>query len=167
MRKIYLLLLCVPLLFLLQSCYIKERPNMSFLTSSSLGSEAEIVSLKVPMFLVKTFVAKERNKDDDETLQLLIKKIKGVKVMTLNNARSNEGIRQDFRNFLEKERMEEYASIFSDGDRISINGFMKKDKVTKLMLGISSDDGEHVFVEIKGNFTMDEIGQAVNSYERK
>lgn len=164
MRKTYLLLLCVPLLFLLQSCYIKQSPNMNFLTSSSLGSEAEIVSLKVPMFLVKTFVIKEKNKDD-EILQLLTKKIKGVKVMTLNNARNDEGIRKDFRNFLKKERMEEYASIVSDGDRISINGFMKKDKVTKLMLGISSDDGEHVFVEIKGKFTLSEIADAVQAYQ--
>ena len=167
MVKIYQITFCIALLMVLQSCYVRTRSNMSFLDRSVTGREAEVVSLKVPMFMVKPFLGKELKKEDDEVLRLAMKKIKSVKLTTLSNARNNEQIRENFRNFLRNEHMEEYASIISDGDRVSINGQMKKDKIKKLMLGVSSDDGEHVFIEVKGNFTLNEIAQAINSYENK
>lgn|SRR5690606_8064083 len=167
MVKIYQLTFCIALLIMLQSCYVKQRSNMSFLDRSVMGSEAEVVSVKVPMFLVKPFLTKELMEEDDEMLHLAMKKIKSVKLTALSNAKNNVQIRENFRDFLKKEHMEEYASIISDGDRVTINGLMKKDKIKKLMLGVSSEDGEHVFIEVKGNFTMDEVAQAINSYENK
>lgn len=165
MKNFNLLLLGLPLLFLLQSCLIKQGPNMDFLSSSSLEPDAEIVSLNVPQLMVKSFIAKEAKASNDKALKALSKNIKGVKVMILNQANNSAGIRQDFQNFLKKEKMEEYASIISNGDRVSINGLMEKDRVTKLLLGISSHGGEHVFVEIKGKFTMQEIVDAIEVYE--
>ena len=165
MKKFNLLLLGLPLLFLLQSCLIKQGPNMDFLTSSSLDADAEIVSLNVPQLMVKSFIAKEAKASNDKALNALSKNIKGVKVMILNQANNSAVVRQDFRNFLKKEKMEEYASIISGGDRVSINGLIEKDRVTKLMLGISSNGGEHIFVEIKGKFTMKEIADAIEVYE--
>jgi len=167
MVKIYQLTFCIALLIMLQSCYVKQRSNMSFLDRSVMGSEAEVVSVKVPMFLVKPLLTKELMEEDDEMLHLAMKKIKSVKLTALSNAKNNVQIRENFRDFLKKEHMEEYASIISDGDRVTINGLMKKDKIKKLMLGVSSEDGEHVFIEVKGNFTMDEVAQAINSYENK
>lgn len=165
MKTFNLLLLGLPLLFLLQSCLIKQGPNMDFLSSSSLDADAEIVSMNVPQLMVKSFIAKEAKASNDEALKALSKNIKSVKVMILNQASNSAGIRQDFQNFLKKEKMEEYASIINDGDRVSINGLMEKDRVTKLLLGISSHGGEHVFVEIKGKFTMQEIVDAIEVYE--
>ncbi len=167
MVKIYQLTFCVALLIMLQSCYVKQHSNMSFLDRSVMGGEAEVVSVKVPMFLVKPFLTKELMEEDDEMLHLAMKKIKSVKLTALSNAKNNVQIRENFRDFLKKEHMEEYASIISDGDRVTINGLMKKDRIKKLMLGVSSEDGEHVFIEVKGNFTMDEVAQAINSYENK
>lgn len=167
MVKIYQLTFCIALLIMLQSCYVKQRSNMSFLDRSVMGSEAEVVSVKVPMFLVKPFLTKELMEEDDEMLHLAMKKIKSVKLTALSNAKNNVQIRENFRDFLKKEHMEEYASIISDGDRVTINGLMKKNRIKKLMLGVSSEDGEHVFIEVKGNFTMDEVAQAINSYENK
>lgn len=165
MKTFNLLLLGLPLLFSLQSCLIKQGPNMDFLSSSSLDADAEIVSMNVPQLMVKSFIAKEAKASNDEALKALSKNIKSVKVMILNQASNSAGIRQDFQNFLKKEKMEEYASIINDGDRVSINGLMEKDRVTKLLLGISSHGGEHVFVEIKGKFTMQEIVDAIEVYE--
>lgn len=165
MKTFNLLLLGLPLLFSLQSCLIKQGPNMDFLSSSSLDADAEIVSMNVPQLMVKSFIAKEAKASNDEALKALSKNIKSVKVMTLNQASNSAGIRQDFQNFLKKEKMEEYASIINDGDRVSINGLMEKDRVTKLLLGISSHGGAHVFVEIKGKFTMQEIVDAIEVYE--
>ena len=165
MKTFNLLLLGLPLLFLLQSCLIKQGPNMDFLSSSSLDADAESGSMNVPQLRVKSVIAKEAKASNDEALKALSKNIKSVKVMILNQASNSAGIRQDFQNFLKKEKMEEYASIINDGDRVSINGLMEKDRVTKLLLGISSHGGEHVFVEIKGKFTMQEIVDAIEVYE--
>src|SRR5699024_12180663 len=111
MKKFNLLLLGLPLLFLLQSCLIKQGPNMDFLTSSSLDADAEIVSLNVPQLMVKSFIAKEAKASNDKALNALSKNIKGVKVMILNQANNSAGVRQDFRNFLKK-RSEEHTSEF-------------------------------------------------------
>lgn len=112
-------------------------------------------------------MTKALKEEDDEVLHLAIKKIKSVKLTTLSNTKNNNQIRENFINFLKNKDMEEYATIISDGDRVSVNGLMKKDKIKTLMLGVSSDDGEHVFIEVKGNFTMDDLAHAINSYEKK
>lgn len=165
MVKIYQLTFCIVLILTIQSCYVKQSSNMRFIDRSVAGRNAEIVSIKVPMFLVKPFLAKELRKEDDEMLRLALKKVRSVKLTTLSNPANSDRIRESFRKFLRDEQMEEFASVVSDGDRVSINGQVKKDRIKKLMLDVSSADGEHVFIEVKGNFTMDDIAQAVNSYE--
>ncbi|MFD2969703.1 DUF4252 domain-containing protein [Sphingobacterium bambusae] len=167
MVKIYQLTFCVIVIMMMQSCYIKQRSNMSFVDRSVAGREAEIVSIKMPMFLVKPFLKKELQEEDDEMLRLAMRKIKSVKLTTLSNARNSDRIQENYKQFLRDEQMEEYASIISDGDRITINAQTKKDKIKKLMLGVSSQEGEHVFIEVKGNFSMDDIAHALNSYEKK
>lgn len=166
MAKIYQLTFCIAVMLTMQSCYVKPGSNMSFVNRSVAGQEAEIVSIKVPMFLVKPFIRKELQEEDDELLRLAMKKIKSVKLTALSNAQNNERIQENFKRFLRNEGMEEYASIVSDGERITINGQMNKDKIEKLMLGVSSKDGEHVFIEVKGKFSIDDIAQALNSYEK-
>lgn len=167
MVKIYQLTCCIAFLIILQSCYVKQRSNMSFLDRSVTGREAEVMSVKIPMFIVRPFLTEELKKEDDEMLRLAMKKIRSVKLTTLSNARNNDQIRESFSSFLKDKDMEEYASITSDGDRLTVNGLMTKDKIKKLMLAVSSDDGEHIFIEVKGNFTMDEIADAIHSYEKK
>jgi len=167
MVKIYQLTFCVVVVLMIQSCYVKQSSNMSFVNRSLVGRDAEIVSVKMPMFLVKPFLRKELQEEDDEMLRLAMRKIKSVKLTTLSNAENGDRIQENFKNFLRNENMEEYATIISDGDRISINAKTKGDRIRKLMLGVSSDDGEHVFIEVKGNFSMDDIAQAINSYEKK
>lgn len=166
MVKIYQLTFCIALILMMQSCYVRQRSNMSFVNHAVAGADSEIVSIKMPMFLVKPFLKNELRNDDDEMLRLAMKKIKSVKLTTLSNSKNNDHIRENFKKFLKDEHMEEFASIVNDGDHISINGQMKKDQIKKLMLGVSSDDGEHVFIEVKGNFTIEDIAQAINSYEK-
>lgn len=167
MVKIYQLTFCVIVIMMMQSCYIKQRSNMSFVDRSVAGREAEIVSIRMPMFLVKPFLKKELQEEDDEMLRLAMRKIKSVKLTTLSNARNSDRIQENYKQFLRDEQMEEYASIISDGDRITINAQTKKDKIKKLMLGVSSQEGEHVFIEVRGNFSMDDIAHALDSYEKK
>ncbi|GHE23038.1 DUF4252 domain-containing protein [Sphingobacterium griseoflavum] len=167
MVKIYQLTFCIVMIIMMQSCYIKQRPNMNFVDRADAGQQADIVSIKVPMFLVKPFLRKELQEEDDEMLRLAMRKIKSVKLMTLSNASNNARIQENYKQFLRDEHMEEYASIISDGDRVTINAQTKKDKIRKLMLGVSSEDGEHVFIEVKGNFSVADIAHALDSYEKK
>ena len=167
MVKIYQLTFCVIVIMMMQSCYIKQRSNMSFVDRSVAGREAEIVSIKMPMFLVKPFLRKELQEEDDEMLRLAMRKIKSVKLTTLSNARNSDRIQENYKQFLRDEQMEKYASIISDGDRITINAQTKNDKIKKLMLGVSSQEGEHVFIEVRGNFSMEDIARALDSYEKK
>src|SRR5690606_37778583 len=127
--------------------------------------EAEVVAVKVPMLLVKPFSAKELKKELDEMIRLAMKKIKSVKLTALSNAKDNNEIRTRSKDVLRAVQKEEYANVISDGDRVSIKRQMKKDKAKKLMLGLSSEDGDYVFIEVKGNFTMDEITHAISPYE--
>ncbi len=167
MVKIYQLTFCIAVILMIQSCYIRQNSNMSFVDRSIAGRDAEIVSIKMPMFLVKPFLKKELQKEDDEMLRLAMRKIKSVKLTTLYNSQNNDRIQENFKKFLRNERMEEYAAIISDGDRITINAQTKNDKIRKLMLGVSSQDGDHVFIEVKGNFSVDDIAYAIDSYEKK
>ena len=166
MVKIYQLTFCVALILIIQSCYVKRTSNLSFVDRSVAGRDAEIVSIKIPMFLVKPFLIKKIHEEDDEMLRLTMKKIKSVNLTTLSNSSDNESIRSNFKRFIHREHMEEFASIVSDGERISINGQVKKDKIKRLMLGVSSDDGDHVFIDVRGNFTVEDLTQAVNLYEK-
>ena len=167
MVKIYQFTFCVAVILMIQSCYVRQSSNMSFVDRSSVGREAEIVSVKMPMFLVRPFLRKELQEEDDEMLRLAMRKIKSVKLTTLSNVQHSDRIQENFKKFLKNEKMEEYASIISDGDRISINAQTKNDKIRKLMLGVSSEDGEHVFIEVKGKFSVEDIAHALDSYEKK
>lgn len=167
MVKIYQLTFCIVLVLLIQSCYVRQSSNMSFVDQTVAGRDAEIVSIKMPMFLVKPFLRKELREEDDEMLRLAMRKIKSVKLTTLSNAENSNRIQENFKKFLRNEQMEEYATIVSDGDLVSINAQTKKDKIRKLILGVSSEDGDHVFIEVKGKFSVDDIAHAINSYEKK
>lgn len=167
MVKIYQLTFCIALLLSLQSCYIKRSSNLSFVNRSVAGESAEIVSIKVPLFLVKPFIRKELASQEDELVRHALKKIKSVKITTLSNAEDSPAIQEHFKLFLSREHMEEFASIISDGDRISVNGLMKKDKIKKLLFSVSEEGGDHVFIEVKGNFSLNELSDAITKYEKK
>ena len=65
MVKIYQLTFCVAVVLMIQSCYVKQSSNMSFVNRSLVGRDAEIVSVKMPMFLVKPFLRKELQEEDE------------------------------------------------------------------------------------------------------
>ncbi|MGO3807691.1 MAG: hypothetical protein ACTJHT_15545 [Sphingobacterium sp.] len=62
----------------MQSCIVKKGANMDFAKKSNLSQDAEIVSINVPGFLMKTFIRTEIKElqEDDPALALAVKKIK-------------------------------------------------------------------------------------------
>lgn len=166
MKNLLYTFCAIALLLSMQSCYVKRGSNMSFVDRSLAGRDAEIVSMRMPMFLARPFIVKELASEENELIRKAILNIKSVKFMALSNAQNTDRIYKSFSNYLDHQNMEEFASLYSDGSRISINGKIKKNKIKKLLLCIS-DDQDQIYVEVKGNFSMDDISNSIQVYEKK
>ncbi|WP_293924615.1 hypothetical protein [Sphingobacterium sp. UBA6320] len=77
-----LLMFCLTL----QSCFVKTSPNMSFISKRDLSSDTEVASVRVPMFLTRTFLKSKIKEldEDDAVAALALRKIKKLKVMTIS-----------------------------------------------------------------------------------
>jgi hypothetical protein len=165
MKSVKIIVLLVMTSSLMQSCFVKSRPNMDFVDRHHLSRETEVVSLNIPTYLVRPFV-KNALKDGDEEQELIrfaLEKLKRVKMMTLSNVK-NDGVMKSFQMYIKRNRFEEMASLYSDGSRISINGKFKGDRIKRLMLGIA-DDEDLIFVDIKADLSINELSEMIRHYE--
>lgn len=152
---------------LLQSCIVKTSPNMSFVSKKDLSSDTEVASIRVPMFLTKTFIkGKIKELDEDDAIvALALQKIKKLKIMTISgNKRDN--LMSKFNAYLAKNNFEEMLSLHSEGSKITINTEMKKDHVKRVLLGIA-DEQDYVFVDIKADLNLNELSKMIEYYENK
>ncbi|MFZ4260889.1 DUF4252 domain-containing protein [Sphingobacterium sp. HJSM2_6] len=151
----------------LQSCFIKTRPNMAFVDKKNLSKQSEVVSIKIPSFLLKSFLRKEIReiKAEDPMMALALKKIKGLKMMTIEGTKDDQ-IHQNFSNYLVKNNFEEMMSLYSNGSKITINALTKKDRIRNVMLGIN-DGEDYVFVDLKTDINIDELSQLATYYEEQ
>lgn len=165
MRRVigFIVAICIGLS--LQSCFVKTRPNMAFVNKGDISNDAEVVSVKVPGILMRTFIMGELRelKEEDPMLALALKKIKGIKLMTIEGDKGNR-IHERFNKYLDEEKFEELMSIYSDGAKVSINTQIKGNRVKKVLLGVIEGD-EKVFIELKSNLNLDELNQLVDHYE--
>ncbi|MGO3194772.1 MAG: DUF4252 domain-containing protein [Sphingobacterium sp.] len=149
----------------MQSCIVKKGANMDFAKKSNLSQDAEIVSINVPGFLMKTFIRTEIKElqEDDPALALAVKKIKKIKLMTVsNNGKTN--LYEQFSTYLENNDFDELVSIYSDGAKISINTKTKGDRIKTIMLGITDED-DYVFVDLKSNIDINELQNLIEHYQ--
>ncbi|SJN47996.1 DUF4252 domain-containing protein [Sphingobacterium sp. JB170] len=138
---------------------------MDFAKKSNLSQDAEIVSINVPGFLMKTFIRTEIKElqEDDPALALAVKKIKKIKLMTVsNNGKTN--LYEQFSAYLVNNDFDELVSIYSDGAKISINTKTKGDKIKTIMLGII-DENDYVFVDLKSNININELQNLIEHYQ--
>ncbi len=165
MKRLFQLFAVAILFISLQSCFVKTRPNMAFVDRKNLSNQSEVVSIKIPSFLLKSFLRKEIReiKEDDPMLALALKRIKGLKMMTIEGS-ENDQIHQNFSNYLVKNNFEEMMSLYSDGAKITINAMTKKDRIKNVMLGIN-DGEDYVFVDLKTDLNLDELSQLATYYE--
>ena len=153
MKAKYLLLL--PILFFLQSCFVSEKS----LYNEEIKGNTTITKVNVPMFLVKPFIKKALREDgESEDVINLIRKIKRVKVYTVENATEKMATnfsRQSFGN-----NLQELMSVNSKDSKIKImSAITDSDTMIKDLLITVRDDKELVYVKVLGKFSLDDISR--------
>ena len=76
-------LFLLPILIFLQSCFVSEKS----LYNQETKGNATITKVNIPMFIVKPYIKKALREDgDSEEVINLIRKIRKVKIYTIENA---------------------------------------------------------------------------------
>ncbi|WP_374460675.1 DUF4252 domain-containing protein [Chryseobacterium taeanense] len=164
LKNIFFAILAVGIL---QSCIVSEKPNIDFFQNSEYDFKgAQFASVNVPMFLAKSYIKKALREDgeSEETISL-IKKASKIKVLTVTNG-SREML-NDYALYLNDHHYEEWATIKHDGDNINIRVKQDGDVIKNMLLTVGSDTNEMVFVDVKGNFTPNDISRMINSVSVK
>ncbi|UOU99663.1 DUF4252 domain-containing protein [Chryseobacterium daecheongense] len=158
--------LIVGALFLLQSCVVSNRPNMAFFTESEHDFKgAKFVSINVPLFLAKPYIKKALREDgEDEEVIRLVRKVSKIKVLTVENG--NKAMLKDYAQYLNDNNYEDWATIKHDGDNVNVRVKQKGDAIKNMLITVNSDK-DLVFVDVKGNFTADDISKMINSVSDK
>lgn len=160
MKAKYLLLLTI--LFFLQSCFVSEKS----LYNEEIKGNTTITKVNVPMFLVKPYIKKALREDgESEDVINLIRKIRKVKVYTVENATEKMATnfsRQSFGN-----NLQELMSVNSKDSKIKImSADTNSDKVIKDLLITIKDEKDLVYVKIKGKFSLDDIAKIAELSEK-
>jgi len=162
MKIIKSIFLILSLVFITQSCVVSEKPNIAYFSESGRDFKgAKFVSINVPLFLAKPYIKKALREDgEDEELIRIVKKVSKIKVLTVENGDRN--MLRDFASYLNNNNYEDWATIRHDGDNVNIRVKQKGDAIKNMMITVNSDK-ELVFVDIKGNFTADDISRMISS----
>ncbi|KFF09923.1 hypothetical protein IW15_21985 [Chryseobacterium soli] len=166
MKTLPKIILTFSVVFLLQSCMVSERPNMAFFRSSERDFKgAKFVSINVPMFVARPFIRKALKEDEDsEEILNLVKKVSKIKVLTVENG--DRSMLQEYAQYLNNDKFEEWATIKHDGDNVNIRVKQDGETIKNMLITVNSDK-ELVFVDVKGSFTADDISRMINSASDK
>ncbi len=150
------------LMISIQSCFVSEKS----LYNEETNGKTTITKVNVPMFLVKPFIKKALKEDgESEEVINLIRKIKRVKVYTVENATekmATQFSRQSFGN-----NLQELMSVNSKDSKIKImSAVTNSDKVIKDLLITVKDEKDLVYVKVLGKFSMDDIAKIAELSEK-
>jgi hypothetical protein len=164
LKNIFLTVLTIGML---QSCVVSEKPNIDFFQNSKYDFKgAQFGSINVPMVLAKSYIKKAlREEGESEETIDLVKKASKIKVLTVTNG-SNEML-NDYAQFLSNNHYEEWASIKHDGDDINIRVKQDGEVIKNMLITVGSKKNDIVFVDVKGNFTANDISKMINSVSDK
>ena len=160
MKAKYLLLL--PILFFLQSCFVSEKS----LYNEETNGKTTVTKINVPMFLVKPYIKKALREDgESEDVINLIRKIRKVKVYTVENATEKMATnfsRQSFGN-----NLQELMSVNSKDSKIKImSADTNSETEIKDLLITVKDEKDLVYVKVLGKFSMDDIAKIAELSEK-
>ncbi|HCR75936.1 MAG TPA: DUF4252 domain-containing protein, partial [Chryseobacterium sp.] len=127
---------------------------------------AKFTTINVPMFLAKPMIKKALREDgeDNEEVIRLIRKVSKIKVLTVENG--DKSMLNDFAKYLNNNNYEEWATIKHNGENVNIR-VKQKDDVIKNMLITLNSDKELVFLDVRGNFTANDISKMIASASDK
>ncbi len=160
MKAKYLLLL--PILFFLQSCFVSEKS----LYNEETNGKTTVTKINVPMFLVKPYIKKALREDgESEDVINLIRKIRKVKVYTVENATEKMATnfsRQSFGN-----NLQEFMSVNSKDSKMKImSAITNSETEIKDLLITVKDEKDLVYVKVLGKFSMDDIAKIAELSEK-
>ena len=160
MKAKYLLLL--PILFFLQSCFVSEKS----LYNEETNGKTTVTKINVPMFLVKPYIKKALREDgESEDVINLIRKIRTVKVYTVENATekmATQFSRQSFGN-----NLQELMSVNSKDSKMKImSAITNSETEIKDLLITVKDEKDLVYVKVLGKFSMDDIAKIAELSEK-
>ena len=155
-------LFILPILFFLQSCFVSEKS----LYNQETKDNATITKVNVPMFLVKPYIKKALREDgESEEVINLIKKVRKVKIYTVENA--TDKMIADFSKKSFGSNLQEYMSVNSKDSKIKILSAETDDpSLIKNLLISVKDDKDLVYIKIKGKFSLDDIAKIANSVDK-
>jgi hypothetical protein len=164
MKNLKNIFLIVCVMFLMQSCIVSSgKGNMAYFSDSGNDFKgARFTSVNVPMFLAKPVIKKALREDgnDNEEIIQMIRKVSKIKVLTVENG--DRAMLKDFANYLNDNNYEDWATIKHDGDNVNIRVKQKGDEIKNMLITVNSDK-DLVFVDVRGNFTADDISKMINS----
>jgi hypothetical protein len=162
--KNIILIICT--LCLMQSCIVSENPNMAYFAESGRDFKgAKFTSINVPMLLAKPYIRKALREDgESEDMIKLASKVSKVKVMTVEN--SNPQMLKDFSDYLQDNNYEEWATIKHEGEQVNIRVKQKAEAIKNMLITVNSDKAI-ILVDVKGNFTADDISKMIASASDK
>ncbi|WP_080776898.1 DUF4252 domain-containing protein [Chryseobacterium phocaeense] len=149
-------------MLMIQSCVVSRRPNMDFVRHSEHDFKgARFASFNIPVFLAKPFIKKALREDgESEEVINLIKKVSKIKVMTVDNGRKE--MLNEYSRYLNDNDFEEWATIRHDGENVNVRVKQNGETINNMMITVNSDK-ELVFVDVRGNFTADDISKMINA----
>ncbi|MFP3833822.1 DUF4252 domain-containing protein [Chryseobacterium sp. SIMBA_028] len=151
---------------MLQSCIVSEKPNMDFFSDSGYNfKDAKFTSFNVPLLLAKPYIKKALRKDgESEELIRLIAKVSKIKILTVENG--SKEMLNDYAKFLNNNHYEDWATIKHNGENVNLRVKQKGEAIKNMLITVNSEK-ELVFVDVKGNFTPDDISKMINSVSDK
>ncbi len=151
---------------MMQSCIVSQRPNMEFFSNSDYDYRgAKFVSFNVPVFLAKPYIKRVLKEDEDgEAVYEMVKKVSKIKILTVENG--NKTMLNDYASYLNENDYEDWATIKHDGSNVNIRVKQKGESIRNMLITVNSDK-ELVFVDVKGNFTADDISKMISNVSDK
>lgn len=162
MKTAIKIITAILLMISLQSCFVSEKS----LYNEEIKGNTTITKVNVPMFLVKPFIKKALREDgESEDVINLIRKIKRVKVYTVENA--TEKMVTNFSRQSFGSNLQELMSVNSKDSKIKImSADTNSDKVIKDLLITVKDEKDLVYVKIKGKFSLDDVAKITELSEK-
>lgn len=141
---------------------VSGKPNIDFFADSGYDFKgARFTSINVPMFLAKSYIKKAlKEGEESEEVANLVKKVSKIKVLMVENG--NKDMLNDYTHYLNDNHYEDWATIKHDGENVIIRVKQNGDAIKNMLITVNSDK-ELVFVDVKGNFTPDDISKMINS----
>ncbi len=162
MKKLIRIVSIISLFFISFSCVSTRKSNMDFINATQINQNSEIAAVNLPTFMIKPFIVKTLKKENEsKELIALIKNIKKVKILTIQNP--NETIQHSFADYKIKNNIDELMVINNNGEKVSINAVQNEVNISRLLLQINSKEKENevVFIDLKGKFKLEDLSKLI------